>query len=301
MHAARQPVPEIERLAGRGRLRTRCSAGCANMIHAPRPTIRSAGTDAPRHRRAHPRAVTSSIICAEDLCPPDPGTTLRPWHDPPWHCDAAGRPALGGVFFGLFLAAAGGVFVWLLGRAGLRARAMESWPRVPCTILESRVSPEPVVPNTPLNYRPVVRYRLRSRWSVPRVRPHPPGCAEVERGGEDANDRRSISPRDPPLCAILIRTIRRSACSSATEHTPLYSIWFPALFVIGGLGHCRQFSGAQPEAITPRPPMKHLVPSFALALVSNLASRRRRRASSTTWSSTAAPRPASSPPCRLRA
>jgi hypothetical protein len=143
--------------------------------------------------------------------------------------------ALGGVFFGLLLAAAGGVFCWLLGRAGLRAIAMESWPATPCTIIESRLATEPIVPNSPLSHRPVVRYRYRHKGALhesDRISRTPPKSAHaakmqavVDRFPPGSASVCYLDPTDPAT-SVLLRDRR----------TPLYSLWFPALFVIGGLG-----------------------------------------------------------------
>ena len=40
-----------------------------------------------------------------------------------------------------------------------RARVMDQWTTVPCVILESRLTEEILTPNTPVNYRPLIRYR----------------------------------------------------------------------------------------------------------------------------------------------
>jgi Protein of unknown function (DUF3592) len=143
--------------------------------------------------------------------------------------------ALGGVFFGLFLAAAGGLFVWLLGRAALRASAMERWPEVACTILESRLEADAVVPNTPLTYRAVVRYRFEAGGSIresDRIR-------RVALKSTDAARIQALVDRFPAGDSAVCYVDPNDPAFSVLERdkkTPLYSIWFPALFVIGGLG-----------------------------------------------------------------
>lgn len=143
--------------------------------------------------------------------------------------------ALGGVFFGLLLAGAGAVFFALMWRAFERALDMEHWRQLPCVILESRVVEQVELPNAPISYLPVVRYRYESEGEVreaTRVRwqqtksnrpgrmeellaPYPPGAETVC----------YQNPADP-LEVILI----------PEKRTPVYSIWFPALFIVGGLG-----------------------------------------------------------------
>lgn len=143
--------------------------------------------------------------------------------------------ALGGLLLGLAIAAAGAVFVWLMWASFQRARVMDTWTAVPCVILESRLAEEIHTPNTPVNFIPVIRYRYevagRSHESA-RVRridtkssrrqkmevllaQFPPGAEATA----------WVNPADP-TDAVLVRDKR----------TAIYSIWFPAIFVVGGLG-----------------------------------------------------------------
>lgn len=140
------------------------------------------------------------------------------------------------VILGLTLALIGGLFVWLMGRSFLRAREMRSWPEVPCVILSSELEQRRHDQNSPAEFRQILsfgyqwqgraytgeRLSLRgSPWSSKpnlieaRLREYPVGMATTCR----------VNPASPDFAVL-----------KADSLAPGYSIWFPALFVVGGLG-----------------------------------------------------------------
>jgi hypothetical protein len=143
--------------------------------------------------------------------------------------------ALGGMLLGLAIAAVGAIFVWLMWASFQRARIMDAWSAVPCLILESRLAEEILNPNTPVNYRPVIRYRyevggqslessrIRRIETKSARRPKMESLLAAFPPGSEATAW--VNPSNP-ADAVLVRDKR----------TAIYSIWFPALFVIGGLG-----------------------------------------------------------------
>jgi hypothetical protein len=143
--------------------------------------------------------------------------------------------ALGGFALGLAIAAAGAIFVWLMWASFQRARIMDAYLPVPCVILESRLAEEILNPNTPVNYRPVIRYRYeaggQSRESdrIRRIETkssrRPKMEALLAQFPPGSESTAWVNPADP-ADAVLVRDKR----------TAIYSIWFPALFVVGGLG-----------------------------------------------------------------
>lgn len=143
--------------------------------------------------------------------------------------------SLGGLFFGLVIAAAGGLFVWLMWRSYQRAAHMEGWRALPCVILESRVVEEVLVPNTPVSYRPIIRYRYEHEgrpMESDRVQRVAPKASRPDKMNEltarfpaGAEAACYQDPADPGM-VVLVKD----------KPTAVYSIWFPALFVVGGLG-----------------------------------------------------------------
>jgi len=146
---------------------------------------------------------------------------------------ASGKWFLFGI--GVALAVVGVLFVWLLGRSFLRAKDMKSWPEVSCVILSSEVEQRVHDPQSPPEYRHRVVYgytwdgesytgeRISLRGSFWSSRP--------ERAG------RSLS--NYPIGSTQTCHIKPEAPQFSVLETdslaPGYSIWFPALFVVGGL------------------------------------------------------------------
>ncbi|MGI8604059.1 MAG: DUF3592 domain-containing protein [Verrucomicrobiales bacterium] len=143
--------------------------------------------------------------------------------------------ALGGAFFGLFLAVIGAVFCWYLWSVFQKARAMDAWVSVPCTILESRVEQTPPVPNSAASYRAIVQYRYEfggARYSSEKIKRVSPASSSWEkmerlraRFAAGTNVTCYVNPANPAQ-AVLIKDSKAAA----------YTLWFPAIFVVGGLG-----------------------------------------------------------------
>ncbi len=159
---------------------------------------------------------------------PVPQNPTRSENDP-----VAGRWWLAGM--GLFLALAGLLFTWVLWRAYTRAEETRSWIATPCVIVGSAVRGERPTPNSNMAYRADIRYvyefdnQSRTGSRVKRV---DGATAHEERARALAADHPAgrqtvcyVNPQDPGE-AILKHATRAA----------LYSIWFPLLFVVGGLG-----------------------------------------------------------------
>ena len=140
------------------------------------------------------------------------------------------------VSLGLSLVFIGSLFVWLLGRSYLRAKEMRSWPQVECVILSSEIQERIHDPQSPREYRQDVvfgyqwqgearssdRISLRgSPWTSKRN-------LMEKRAAEYPVGMKTtcwISPQDPDFAVLKPDSL-----------APGYSIWFPGLFVAGGLG-----------------------------------------------------------------
>ncbi len=137
---------------------------------------------------------------------------------------------------GISLAMIGGLFVWLMGRSFVRAYEMRSWPEVGCVILTSEVEERQHDENSAAEFRQNLSFgyewkgiartgdhlTLRgSPWSSnrglveARVAEYPVGKSAVCH----------VNPADPDFAVLKNDSL-----------APGYSIWFPALFVVGGLG-----------------------------------------------------------------
>jgi hypothetical protein len=128
------------------------------------------------------------------------------------------------------------LFVWLLARGFTRASEMRAWPEVECVILSSIIEERLHDPQSPREFRASVEFGYE--WQ----------------GARRTGDR--ITPRGSPWTSKRVLAEKRAAAFSPGKTTtcrvnprdpdyavlkpdslaPGYSIWFPALFVIGGLG-----------------------------------------------------------------
>jgi hypothetical protein len=147
-------------------------------------------------------------------------------------------PNAGRVFLfalGLLLAAIGGLFVWVMAASALRAKETRSWPQVPCVILVSEIEERLHDPQSPIEYRHNIVFgyewegkRLTSDQASLRGNPWSSKrdvvfarSAEYNAGDDTICH---VNPADPSF-AIL----------QPDSMAPLYSIWFPGVFVLGGL------------------------------------------------------------------
>lgn len=162
-----------------------------------------------------------------ETAPPAARHTARP-------SNSAGRNYL--IFIGLTIALLGGLFVALMARSFLRAKAMHQWPEVACVILTSEVEERRHDENSATEYRLDLSYGYE--WQ---------GVAHtsdrLSLRGSPWSSRRALVEERVASYPIGKRTtcwVNPADANFATlkpdSLAPGYSIWFPALFVIGGLG-----------------------------------------------------------------
>lgn len=152
----------------------------------------------------------------------------------PKESQTAGRWFLS--LIGLSLILIGSLFIALMMRSFMRASEMREWPRVECIILESELEERRHDPHSGHEYRPRIHYGYQwkgkaltsesyslrgNKWSGQQER------SEVILERYPVGSRQSclVNP-DNPFQAVL----------KPDSMAPLYSIWFPALFVMGGFG-----------------------------------------------------------------
>lgn len=139
---------------------------------------------------------------------------------------------------GVSLIFIGSIFVALMLRSYLRANDMRKWPEVECVILSSIIAERRNDPASPVEYRHEVSYgyswhgkaytsstfSLRgTKWSS-----HFEKAVESrDRFPAGSNHSCRINPSNPEQAVLKTDSL-----------APLYSIWFPGLFVIGGIGIC---------------------------------------------------------------
>jgi Protein of unknown function (DUF3592) len=146
----------------------------------------------------------------------------------------SGRWYLG--ILGLIVALLGGLFVWLMARSFLRAYEMRHWPEVECVILSSELGERRHDENSPIEYRQELSFGYE--WQgVALIGDH-----LTLRGSPWSSRRENVQARVAEFPAGKTMTCRLDpaaphlAVLKMDSLAPGYSIWFPSLFVVGGLG-----------------------------------------------------------------
>lgn len=149
------------------------------------------------------------------------------------------RSSLGGrvwkIFMGLLLVVVGSVFVQYLWGSYERASRMDPWVETPCEIQSLTVD------DTQQNQRGMPKYILEVRYRYvfegseyvgDRIRRLPTEASDPRKLGDKIEAYAAgtkttchVNPEDPS--EAVLRKDTKGA---------LYSIWFPCLFVVGGLG-----------------------------------------------------------------
>lgn len=148
------------------------------------------------------------------------------------------RPAQSRAFLvglGLLLAFIGAGFCYWLGKSYSRIQAVDAWPEVRCVVLRSEVEEFLPVRNVAPRYRVKIDYYYEYNgrsWHSARVRSRERATA-VKTRAEAWQARYPtgtetvcyVRPDDPSF-AILEKDSK----------AVIYTIWFPGLFVVAGLG-----------------------------------------------------------------
>lgn len=140
------------------------------------------------------------------------------------------------IFIGLLFCVAGGVFALLMWRSYDRASGQRTWAEIPCAILESRVDQRKIGSDVGTEYSFAVtygysyegkaftseRYSLQGApWSSSEERSQ----RRVDKFPVGAMRSCYINPGDPS-----------SAVLKRDSKAPGYSLWFPLIFIVGGIG-----------------------------------------------------------------
>lgn len=156
------------------------------------------------------------------------------------------RKSIGGsiylIFIGLAVAVMGMIFVALLYKSYVGAKETRAWPRVEATVIESVVAERQFSKETAKEYSLKLLYEYRyegesifganlKRRKNPWYRNRDKIVAQVKELPVGMSTEAFVNPEMPedpqePREALLMHETKAAG----------YSIWFPSLFVIGGLG-----------------------------------------------------------------
>jgi Protein of unknown function (DUF3592) len=137
---------------------------------------------------------------------------------------------------GIVLIAAGSFFAWRLWLSYQKTSVSRSWPAIPCEIESSKIVSERPNPSSALAHRVEIRYR----YEMNGVKHISTRIRHVESAPTAHLDKAlEVQLRFPPgtrqHCHVNPANSAESVLLPGTR-AALYSIWFPLLFVAGGVG-----------------------------------------------------------------
>ncbi len=150
---------------------------------------------------------------------------------------------------GLFLVIVGSFFAWRMWLSYETAQITRSWTQAPCRIVSSRIVSERPTPHSPPAHRVEVRYEYEfngMKHTSARIR-------QVESAPTQHLDNAQMKQQNYPAGSSQACFVNPASPAEAVlqhaSRAALYSIWFPLLFVVGGIGMLR---GALRRAATNR-------------------------------------------------
>ncbi len=137
---------------------------------------------------------------------------------------------------GIVLIIAGSFFAHRLWLSYEKTAPSRSWPEVPCRIESSRIVTEKLTPTS----APVHRAEIRYRYEVAGAAHVSTRIHLVEKAATAHLEvvqalQRQFPPGSASVCRVNPDDAAHSVLIAGTR-AALYTIWFPLLFVAGGLG-----------------------------------------------------------------
>lgn len=137
---------------------------------------------------------------------------------------------------GLFLIVVGAFFVWRMWLSYEKAQVTRQWNEVPCRIVSSRVVSARPTPNSAPAHHVEVRYEYEFAAAIH----HSTRIRQVEAAPtqhlEDAQQKQQNYPPGAERRCFVNPAAPDEAVLEHASRAALYSIWFPLLFVVGGVG-----------------------------------------------------------------
>jgi hypothetical protein len=145
----------------------------------------------------------------------------------------AGRLWLAGM--GLFLALAGMLFTWVLWTSWQRAEETRQWTPTPCRIISAQVLSERPTPRSNPAHKASVRYSYTFKGQS-LTGTHIKRVDSSTQHEEVARKKLEEFPIGLETTCYVNPDLPAQAVLRHDTRAALYSIWFPLLFVLGGLG-----------------------------------------------------------------
>ena len=141
---------------------------------------------------------------------------------------------IGGLVLGLVIAAMGSFFCLALMKGFNHARETHSWVETPCQIVNSQVIEHRPTPNSPMSYIPKIEFTYSyegTDYSGDKIK----RVDGPTNHREKADDTVATWPKGKSVCFVNPKDPATAILKQSTR-APGYSMWFPGLFIVGGLG-----------------------------------------------------------------
>lgn len=139
------------------------------------------------------------------------------------------------VVMGLFLIAVGSLFVWYLWAFFQKSSRMNDWVETPCVIEKSEIDSSGLNQHYGTMYALVTEYRYQfdgTEYTGTKYKRIQPASSH--------EDKIESKRKDYPVGSEAVCYVNPEEPSTAVlkkdSKASIYSIWFPGLFVLGGLG-----------------------------------------------------------------
>lgn len=138
---------------------------------------------------------------------------------------------------GIFLMLIGGVFGWLMWRSYGNAVTTRHWDEIPCLIIQSEVESR-TVDRISTEYSWAVEYQYQVGEEIFVSRKSTMRGAKWTKEIENAEERVKEFPVGSERVCYVNPEKREQSILIHDTKAAGYTIWFPGLFAIGGLGMC---------------------------------------------------------------
>ncbi len=149
------------------------------------------------------------------------------------------RASRGGAVYlfvmGLFLMFLGAGFCWLLWAGFKKANETRTWQQTPAKILDSRLEEYQLLGDS-ARYRWVVSYEYKYEGEVYTSSLHKPRGAKWTQKKKEADELTAKFTKGDEVECFVNPNLPEVAILEHDTRASGYSIWFPALFSIGGIG-----------------------------------------------------------------
>lgn len=139
------------------------------------------------------------------------------------------------ILMGLALIIMGAIATAVLWRAYQRAEETRHWKPVPAVVTVSLLLTERPTHNSPLAYRPEIHYRYTVDGKT-HTASHVRRVEGRSSHKEGAEAKLAEYPVGKEITAWVNPADHGFAILEHSSRAALYSIWFPCLFMVGGLG-----------------------------------------------------------------